>query len=108
MTTGAVFRRLAPDGASPREIAEVVNGALAGKLNALADLTLTANVASTTLTDSRIGATSYIDFMPTTANAGAEIGAGTLYVSSRTKGSAVVTHGNNAQADRTYRVLIIG
>lgn len=69
--------------------------------------TLTANVASTSLQDSRIGVTSFIQFMPTTANAASEIGAGTLYVSARAEGVATLNHANNAQADRAYTYLVI-
>lgn len=71
-------------------------------------LTLTANVASTTLTDARISFRSPILLQPTTANAAAELGNGTLYIaeSGRGNGSVVITHANNAQADRVYRILI--
>lgn len=73
-------------------------------------VTLTANVASTTITDARIASTSAIVLVPTTANAAAEIGAGTMYVSEtgRLHGTAVITHANNAQTDRTYRYVIAG
>jgi hypothetical protein len=40
--------------------------------------------------------------MPTTANAAAEIGNGTIYVSSRGKQTATITHANNSQTDRTF------
>lgn len=73
-------------------------------------VTLTANVASTTITDRRIASTTVLLWQPTTANASAEIGAGTIYVSEtgRVHGSAVVTHANNAQTDRTFRVKLGG
>ena len=51
------------------KIANVLNRALVGKLNNTGTVTLTANAASTTLTNSRIGANSVIILMPTTANA---------------------------------------
>ncbi len=91
---------------SPREIAERVNRLNQGKMNAVTTLTLTANAATTTFTDVRIGGMSYIGFSPTTANAAAELA--TLYVSAKANGSATLTHANNAQTDRTYDVLIIG
>jgi len=91
-----------------RVVAEVVNNLMDGKDNATGDVTLTANQATTTLADLRIGADSAILFMPTTANAAAEIGNGTLYVSSRGKQTATITHANNAQADRTFRYAIRG
>lgn len=91
-----------------RRIAEAANQAIRGKLNAQIDFTLAANAASSTMDDPRITPSSYIGLMPTTANAAAEIGAGTLYVSARGDKTATITHANNAQTDRTYRVVIIG
>ena len=97
---------------NPREwirlVAEVVNGLMAGKDNATGDITLTANQATTTLTDRRIGPDSVLLFMPKTANAAAEIGNGTLYVSATGKETATVTHANNAQSDRTYKFVVRG
>lgn len=71
-------------------------------------VTLTANAASTTLSDARLRADSPVLLQPTTANAAAELGNGTLYVSEtgRVNGAVVITHANNALADRTFRVLI--
>ena len=80
-----------------REMALILNNLLDGKINAKGSVTLSASSTSTTLADFRIGAASVILFMPTTANASAEIGAGTIYVgqSSRVNGSVEVTHANN-------------
>lgn len=91
-----------------RKLAKGVNTVLAGKMNAVTTLTLTPSVASTTITDSRITPQSYIGFMPQTAHAATELA--TLYVPSTTQlvGSAVVNHANNAQADRTFTLVIIG
>lgn len=91
-----------------RMVSSIVNDIMDGKINATGDLTLAASSATTTLTDRRIGPGSYIGLMPTTANASAEQGAGTIYVSSRGKQTATVTHANNAQTDRTYRYVVLG
>ena len=91
-----------------RKLAESVNGIIDGRSNAYGTVTLDANQATTTLTDRRIAPDSCIGLMPETANAAAEIGAGTFYVSARTSGSATLTHANNAQADRTYTYAIVG
>lgn len=98
-----------------RSIASVVNRQNQGKCNdvyrvANADFTLTANAASTVLTDPRLTVFSHVSFDPMTANAAAEIGAGTIYITSanRNPGAFTVTHNNSAQADRTFRVLIRG
>lgn len=76
-----------------------------GKMNATTTVTLAASATTTTLQDSRIGGASHIAFTPLTANAKAE---GTPAVTTRAKGSATLTHANNAQTDRTYSVLVIG
>jgi hypothetical protein len=97
-------------GNTPNEqrIIETLNQAILGNTNNTATVTLTANAASTTVSNSRIGANSYIEFMPTTANAATEKAAGSMYVSSRSKGEFVITHANNAQTDRTFTYAHIG
>jgi hypothetical protein len=100
-----------PSRATPLEqtnsIVERINR---GKVNASIDATLTANAATTTLVDARFASTSVLLFDPLTAHAATELAAGTMYVlaANRTNGSATITHANNAQTDRTFRVLIIG
>jgi len=92
-------------GGTPLEQAERINFLMGKSGNT--ELTLTANAGTTTLTDPRICATSSVSLSALTANAAAEIGAGTLYVSARADGSATITHANNAQTDRTFMVLIV-
>lgn len=87
--------------ASIRELAQ-------GRSNAVGSFTLTANAASTTVTAVTCGSGSTVLPMPETANAAAEIGAGTMYVSAVNNGSFVVTHANNAQTDRTFRYAVVG
>lgn len=95
-----------------RRVARTVNLLLQGKLNAVTTVTLTANTTTTTITDARITSSSFIGFMPKTANAAAALA--NLYVSAQmgsngtVAGSATLTHANNAQTDRTFNVLIIG
>lgn len=93
-----------------RRAGRVINAMLIGKLNCGGTVTLTASVATTTLTDPRMGFASHVVLTPTTANAAAEIGNGTLFVSEtgRLNGSVVITHANNAQADRVFRYSLIG
>ena len=88
------------------KIQEVLNNVLAGKLNNNGIITLTANAATTTFTDSRIGSNSVIQFMPTTANAAAEIA--NVYCDTFAKGSCVIHHSNNAQVDKTYWFTVTG
>lgn len=94
------------EGRHRRQLAVVVNNLLQGRANNTGSFTVTANAATTTLTDSRIGANSVILPMPTTAHAAAELA--TLYFDTFANGSCVVNHANNAQADRTFRYAVIG
>lgn len=89
-------------------LADRINNTIAGGLNVTGEVTLTANAATTTLTDTRLSAFSAVIFTPKTANAAAEQGNGTIYVSAYIKGSCTITHANNAQTDRTFRYVIIG
>ena len=100
------FRILNPILATTREIAEIVNRTVDGKLNSTGDFTLTASATTTTVTDPRAGKESVILFSPTTSNAAAAISG--LYVSTKNNGSFVVTHASNAQTDRTFDYVIIG
>lgn len=89
-----------------RQLALVVSNVLAGKMNNTGSLTITASAATTTLTDPRIGAYSLIFLMPTSSNAAAALP--NIYYDTFAKGSCVVHHANNAQADRTFRYAVIG
>lgn len=91
-----------------RRVAEVANSAIRGKVNTAGQLTLTASSATTTLTNAHIGGNSEIFFTARTANAAAEIGAGTMYVSAVGDGTATITHANNSQTDRTFGYVIMG
>ena len=104
----ANFRRLPSEATNPREVSQVVNNILEGKLNSTGSFTCTASAATTAVTDFRAGKESVILLMPTTANAASELGAGTIFVSTRAKQSFTVTHANNAQTDRTFDYVVIG
>ncbi len=95
-----------------RRLSRVVNGIMGGKTNNTGSVTLTANAGTTTVTetDGRLGNDTIILFMPTTANAATEFGAGSLYVSSRNviNKTFTITHANNAQNDRTFKYILVG
>lgn len=93
-----------------RNAALTINDMAHGHSNNSGTITLAASVASTTLTDDRIGFNSAIVLIPTTSNAAAEIKNGTMFISEtgRVNGSVVITHANNVQTDRTFRFLISG
>ena len=89
-----------------RKLSTAYNSMLMGRLNAISTVILTANAATTTLTDSRLTVDCFIGFMPKTAHAATELA--TLYVDTQNTGSAVIHHANNAQTDRSFTILIIG
>lgn len=71
-------------------------------------LTLAIGAGITTVIDARIRSDSPIILVPTTANAAAEMAAGTLWIqeTGRVNGSVVIAHANNAASDRVFRYLI--
>jgi len=89
-----------------RIIAQVTRNLLDGKIYSTGSVTLTANAASTTLSDRRIGPNSVIVFMPTTSTSAAGLTA--LYVTGRGSSTATINHANNAQTDRTYGYAVLG
>jgi len=99
------YRILPYSGANSRQISEVVNTAMSGKLNNVSSITLTASSATqTNIDDSRIGADSVLMFTPTSTAASSF----NLHVSAKAVGSAVITHNVNIDSGRTYDVLIFG
>lgn len=82
-----------------------INECIRGRTNALIQtVTLTANSATTVITNVKIGKYSSLFFSPKTANAAAALA--NVYVSSVAKGTATLTHTNNAQVDRTFDILV--
>jgi hypothetical protein len=91
-----------------RKIVFAVNQLGQGRSNAVGSVTLTANTATTTVTATNCGAGSTPILTPTTANASAEFGGGSIYVGTVSNGSFVITHANNAQTDRTFLYAVLG
>lgn len=89
-----------------RQMAEAINSQLAGKLNAVNQMTLATGATQTTLIDSRIGANTFIGFQPLSANAAAAMSS--IWVSNQINGQATVHHASAATADRTFNLLFIG
>lgn len=79
---------------------------LKGKLNTVEEITLTENQATTTITDELVSPNSHVSLSPTTANAATALA--TTYISTYGDGSYTITHTNNAQTDRTFRVTVTG
>lgn len=80
----------------------------AGRSNAVGTVTLTVSVASTVVTTANCAVGSTPILTPTTANAAAEIGNGTMYVSAVANGSFTITHANAATTGRTFLYAILG
>ena len=99
-----MFRNLPYQGAEPRQVAEVVNNTMNGKTNNTGSVTLTASTTTTTITDERLGFDSVILLSPLTANAATL----TPYISTKAKGSVVITHANTANADQDFDYIIVG
>ncbi len=99
-----------PNDPFSRRMYEVLQQVRNGKLEIVGELTLTAGAASTAVTDIRVSPQSVIVWHPRTANAAAELAAGTMYITDANmgNGSMVVTHANNAQVDRTFRFAVLG
>tara|TARA_R100001463_G_scaffold710_6_gene3271 strand:- start:2251 stop:2571 length:321 start_codon:yes stop_codon:yes gene_type:complete len=101
------FRKLPFIGGTPRQISEVVNNLVEGKINATGSVTLTNSATSTTVSDQRASADSVIIFMPKSSASASELYGGTMYVSAQAKQSFTITHANNSNS-RNFSYIIIG
>lgn len=96
-------------GATERQVHQAVRELIEGRSNAVGTVTLTANATTTTVERSTVNRNAVVMLQPQTANAAAELGAGTAYWSVSADGGAfTITHANNAQTDRTFGYLVIG
>lgn len=92
-----------------KKIVEVANNILKGKINVVLPISLTANSATTTVIDARIGPYSALLLQPMTAHAAAALYSATsVLVTSQQNGQAVFTHANNAQTDKSFNLVILG
>ena len=91
-----------------RKVAEVVNSLRGGKINATGTVTLTENAATTTLSDTRIGRTTKVVLVQTTANAAAALASTYQTYPNAATEAAVLNHANNAQTDRTFAYCLLG
>lgn len=74
-------------------------------LNASGSFTITANAATTVVTNVKVNADSVVTVQPKTASAATEIGDGGMYIVCA-NGSFTVTHANNATADRSFNYSV--
>lgn len=101
----ASFETPNPRGEEPVKLARIVGGLLRGKSNNTTEVTLTANSATTAIAHPLIGAYSALILMPLTANAQA---IALPRPSAQGDGTATLTHANDANADKTFKLVIVG
>lgn len=97
-----------PVAADSARIVQALKELGSGRSNAVGTATLTANQATTVVAAINCGPDSRVFLMPTTANASAEFGNGTIRISAVGQGTFTITHANSAQTDRTYFWLAVG
>ena len=99
-----MYRTLNYMGSNLREISEVTNGIMNGKTNNTGSVLLRASNTTTTITDERLGFDSIILLSPLSANAAAQ----TPYISTKAKGSVIITHTSTAHTDLDFDYIIVG
>lgn len=104
-TVGTVLPYFPPE---QRQLGAWVNQAHIGKLACTGNVTLNAGATSTTVSDVRVGAFSFIGLTPITANAASAVAAGNVYISTRGKATFTITHPNSAAADKTFVYAVLG
>ena len=80
----------------------------AGRSNAVGTVTLATGASTTTVSDPNCAAATVPLLTPATANAAAEVGNGTMYVSAVSNGSFTIIHTNSATAGRTFLYALQG
>ena len=101
------YRVLPYAGGTARQISEVVNNAMGGKINATGTINLAAsNATATSLPDVRISTDSVVLFMPT--NTASATFMNDMFISEKVDGSATISHSANTAASATFSYLVIG
>lgn len=91
-----------------RQLAQSCQSSAAGRTNNVLDVTVTANVAATTVTDSRIGVNTVAIAVPTTVNAEVALIWPYRDFSAPVNGSMSLIHTNSAPTDKTYKIILVG
>ena len=92
----------------PEKIVLAIQQLFAGRTRAAGTFTCAAGATTTVVANALVNVGDAVLLMPTTANAAAEIGAGTAWVSAVAIGSFTVTHASASSTDRTFRYLAMG
>lgn len=90
----------------PKRVIDTINLILKGRMNNTGSVTLTANAATTAVSDNRFESSMVPLLTPTTANAATALA--TTYVSARDTGTFTLTHANDAQTDKTFLYVRVG
>jgi hypothetical protein len=90
-----------------KKIVLAIQQLAAGRSNAVGSVTLAMGSATTTVTTSNCAAGSVPILVPASANAAAEAGNGTMYVSAVVNGAFTIAHANSATG-RTFLYAILG
>jgi hypothetical protein len=80
----------------------------AGRSNAVGSVTLATGTSTTLVTDKNCSAGSTPILTAATANAAAELGNGTIYVSAVANGAFTLTHTSSSVAARTFLYALLG
>nr|WP_210256922.1 hypothetical protein [Bradyrhizobium symbiodeficiens] len=91
-----------------KKIVLAIQQLAAGRSNAVGSVTLTTGASSTTVTTANCAAGSVPILVPASANAAAELGNGTMYVSAVANGAFTITHANAATTGRVFLWAAVG
>ena len=80
----------------------------AGRSNATGTVTLVTGSSTTVVSDPNCASGTVPLLTPASANAAAEAGSGSIYVSAVANGSFTITHANSATAGRTFLYTLQG
>lgn len=89
-------------------LTDAINGLIDGRPNVTGVVTLTANAASTVVTDNKFESGMAVLLQPKTANAAAALATTYITDANKTKGAFTITHANDAQIDKVFAYVRIG
>lgn len=91
-----------------KKIVLAIQQLAAGRSNAVGTVTLATGSATTTVTTANCAVGSVPILVPASANAAAEVGNGTMYVSAVANGAFTIAHANSATPGRTFLYAVLG
>lgn len=91
-----------------KKIVLAIQQLAAGRSNAVGTVTLATGAASTVVIDKNCAVGSTPLLTPTSADAAAEVGNGTIHVSTVANGSFTINHANSATTGRTFLYALHG